>query len=265
MIHLHHMPVLAIVLSSLAALQHDFVIDALPIGPAQWHVEYFPKQLQAELDEALQLPVADARALLAADNPRDRGIGIFVASFNGDLDALFAVTALLNDDRQTIPVGLGDPSGTIWIDGTTSLIREPCTVGGYLKTQYNVWLGLPPAMTKEEADETVRRVAQDGTAPEYAHYWATRYGLAIDDQARSVVMQEIILLPESLRWAVASEIASRTTKSSADARTIAATVSPTTVDLIRTRAVQPPPDPVYQREAERDGLYKRYDALTRSP
>lgn len=121
--------------ASLAANQPDFNIDALPIGPAQWHIEYFPTKIRSELDKALQLPPAEVRALLASDNPHDRGIGIFVASFNADLDTLFGATALLEDDRQTIPVGLGDPSGIIWIDGTTSLLHEPRTVGGYLETQ----------------------------------------------------------------------------------------------------------------------------------
>jgi hypothetical protein len=264
MIWFSHLTALAIVVSSLAARQPDFEIDALPIGPAQWHIDYFPVGLRAELDKALQLPAADVRALLASDDPRDRGIGIFVASFNGDLDTLFAAAPLLDDTRQAIPVGLGDPSA-IWIDGTIALIHEPRTVGGYLKAQYNVWLGLPAFLSVQEVQDEVRRVARDGTAPDHAHYWATRHALAPDAQARSAVMQEIFRLPESIRWAVAVEIASRHSESGNDARSLARTIGSGTSDLIRAREIKLPPDLIYLHEANREKLFLSYDALTRSP
>lgn len=206
------------------------------------------------LDDASRSP----RALLDSDDPLDRGAGIFLADFRGEVDELLRARDLLFDDRPTIPNGINDPASLRNPPEARRLIFEQQSVSKYLAIQYRLWLGTDVRMTTGQLRDYVAAVERDGTLWKHAHAWTRKYLLADNDQDRAAVVTEIIGLPANLRWWVSAHMISIGGRPEIrdDALRVADTVPPAVRTAILEGETELPPDPQF-RQSERFNAMKR--------
>ena len=272
--------------------------SAVPSGPSLEHLMEFPKSDLLLLLELLENPDEKAAALLDSDDPEEIGLGIFIASFSGDIDRLLAVRDLVFDDRKTIPGGVFRDAGD-----STKMSRTDHTVGERLVLQYRQWFGLSH-QTVDQVHAEAARIAGRGLAWEYAHAWRNKYLVAMsnvervavlnevkstpDDigplqyarmswmwrrraaESRADVVDEIIAHPdETLRLFVAREISQYDSDvRHTFVRRILDSLSPQTRQAIRERSLVYPPDSVFHlpmtlHPSSGEGIYGWYESITR--
>lgn len=273
--------------------------SAIPSHPALNHLMLFPHEDLILLLELLENADENAERLLASDDPADIGLGIFVASYSSDLDRLLAARDLLFDDRETLPIARFADSSDARKMGVSSR-----TVGQHLARTYIVLFGLDDGRLTKATDihAEVARIAQEGSAWEYASAWRHRYLVAMTDDDRKFILNEIRNLPDdtnplfftniSRRWAslpsaarsgVVDEIIATPNETLrlfvaryvygwgyGEDRTdhcdrILSSLSPATRQAIQTRSLEFPPDQIFQRIHHSyygGGIYGWYESVT---
>lgn len=266
--------------------------SAVPNYPAADHLMQFPKADLIVLLELLENPNDNAAALLASNDPEEIGFGIYVASFSCNLDALLAARDLVFDERKTVP------RGDFPYNYGHQMDRTEQTVGEYLVRLYRMWFGLNHH-TVDQVHAEVTRIAEQGSAWDFAHAWRHRYLVAMSDAERAVILEEVRNIPDDVRpsrYSQQSQIwRRRAAGSRAEAldeiavhpneplrlfaaklisdsdpdvrntgvKTILDSLSPQTLQAIHGRTLVYPPDPVYHHNDAGASIYAWYESITR--
>lgn len=220
--------------------------------------DLFPPIVHDAITQFLDDPTRSSRTLLESNDPLDRGAGIFLADFRGEVDELLRARDLLFDDRPTIPNGINDPASLRYPPEARRLIFEQQSVSKYLAIQYRLWLGADVRMTTAQLHDYIAAVERDGSLWKHAHAWTRKYLLAEDEHDRAAVVTEIIALPANLRWWVSAHMISVGGRPELrdDALRIADSVPSTVRTAILEGETDLPPDPQL-RQPERVNAMKR--------
>lgn len=166
--------------------------------PHHYMMRFVDPEVRKYFPQLLQLSEADTRTLLGGNDPRDRGIGLFILDQRGDVGGLVRCVGMLEDSRQTI-----DESGVS--AAPNHYVSAPQTVQGYYRDLCAVWLGVHVVDTAELA-EVIRAIDNPNML---AHPWMHRMQRARYDSevARNPeeldrVREQVRALPPELRLVV---------------------------------------------------------------
>jgi hypothetical protein len=151
-----------------------------------------PDQHQA-LRNIIKTPTADRDRLIRLGDARERGIGIFIAEQQGDLDLLLSIAHLLDDGEPTIPYALPTAMPEEYATQTQ-------TVAEYLTSVYLEWFGVDVDRSVEKFAELFGNVTDSSRL---VRPWIVRLRRARDDSQATTQIKELVTqLPEDVRWAV---------------------------------------------------------------
>lgn len=151
-----------------------------------------PDQHQA-LRNIIKTPTPDRDRLIRLGDARERGIGIFIAEQQSDLDLLLSIAHLLDDDDPTIPYALPTAMPEDYATQTQ-------TVAEYLSSVYLEWFGVDVDGSTEKFAELFGDVTDSSRL---VRPWIVRLRRARDDsETTTQIKKRMALLPEEVRWAV---------------------------------------------------------------
>jgi hypothetical protein len=230
----------------------DAVVEVRVVPRHNQWVLVAPAQ-RAILTRIISMPGGQRDQLLGGGEARLRGIGIFVAEQQGDLATLLSLSALLADDRTTVPFAAprADVGGYATRDQT---------VADYLTAVYQEWFGVDVDKSKKRFDDLlgpVKAQPQNLVQP-----WIVRLRRAqADERAVASIKQSVAELPEEVRWAVITLGYSSSLYTKAEARTLLAALSDQTREKLRAPEQLLPNEPLLGSTSFRDALVRQYDEL----
>lgn len=191
-------------------------LNRIDVLPRNWSSSFdnSPEEQRLML-ELIEMPREQRERLLSSDDSRDRGIGLFVTSEQGDLKCLLELHDWLADKRPTIPdAGLNK---AITPPGERSFELKGRTLGWYVCGEYFMWFGvyvstpgefaLSPLSRIENPDLLVRPwLVRLNRIRNIAHLETTT-DKTRDKMTAGVneIKSRIAALPEEIRWAVVME------------------------------------------------------------
>jgi len=145
-------------------------------------------------------------SLLASEDPRELGMGIYVASHRRDLDLLLSLSHLLDDKRPTIPVTDIFARRARWVaEGEANYFPRDISVSQLLSEKYGSWFNVRIA-SRQDFDEKLGHIEDPDLL---AAPWRSRLPAALFSKLRlydpgplEEVKAEIRQLPPDLRWVV---------------------------------------------------------------
>jgi len=174
-----------------------------------------------------------------------RGIGIFVADQQGEVEALLAYADLLADTEATLPYALPVATPDEYAVG-------PQTVGEYLTAAYLEWFGVDVDGSPARFKALFADVAdpQDLVQP-----WIVRLRRVADNRVRTAELKSRIAeLPQRVRWAVVTLAHKDSLYSTAEARAVLGGLSASTRQLILNGGNPLPTEPLLRVN---DGAFAR--------
>lgn len=182
-------------------------VEGLTALPAQWDALARDFVSAADEDRLRRLSRSSGEeidALLASDDPRVVGAGVFAAAASGDLRRMLGLDRQMDDERPTIPRPAFVESSALELHRVrTSEPTVPQTVSELTETVLFDWFGI------RASDSAQLRAAREAIADPEAliRPWVVRIRMARGDDGRldPAVMAEVEALPEPQRWGVIAE------------------------------------------------------------
>ena len=203
-----------------------------------------PQQGQA-LSEIVRLPAADRDQLIQQGDARERGLGIFIAEQQGEVELLLSLAHLLADREPTVPYALATA-----LPGEYA--NEDQTVAEYLSSVYLEWFGVDVDRSAKRFDELLGAVSDP---PRLVRPWIVRLRRARDDrQATAQIKQRVRGLPEEVRWAVVTLGYCNSLYTEPEARALLSELSETTQAAIQNEKNLLPEEPLFRMNA---GTYRK--------
>lgn len=202
-----------------------------------------PDQRQA-LRNIVKMPAGDPASLTRQGDPRQRGVGIFIAEQQGNLELLLSIAHLLDDDEPTIPYAL--PTAM-----PEEYATQAQTVAEYLSSVYLEWFGVDVDRSARKFEELFGDVTDSSRL---VRPWIVHLRRARDDsQATARIKQLVTQLPEEVRWAVVTLGYSNGLYTEPEARTILSKLSGPVKDAIQSDERLLPEEPLFRMNA---GTYR---------
>jgi len=159
------------------------------------------------IEELLACSPDELDSLLESDDPRDLGLGVFVAWWRADLEVLLDLSHLLDDDRPTIPRTDIFARRARWVaEGEANYWPRDTKVSEVLSYAYTELFGVRTFGSVAKFDETLGQVEDPSSL---AEPWRARLHRALVSKYRwydpgplEEVKAEIRQLPPELRWVV---------------------------------------------------------------
>lgn len=226
------------------------VVEGLTVLPPVWDARV--RGMVSEQDEARLWALSrcepnELDALLASDDPREVGVGVFVVSARGDLHRMLRLDRQVEDGRPTLPRPVRDRAYAIMPERTLEP-PEPQTVAGLTESVLLDWFGLRVA-----DGEGLRRAREEIADPEaLVRPWVVRLRMSLNDrrEAGADVLARIVSLPEPLRWAVLADAAAVGVLSERDAAPYLRALSSEMKRAIARREPLLPDDPLFKDQPE---------------
>lgn len=203
-----------------------------------------PQQRQA-LSKTVGMPAADRDQLIRRGDARERGIGIFIAEQQGDIELLLSLAHLLADGEPTVPYALATA-----LPGEYA--HEAQTVAEYLSSVYLEWFGVDVDQSAKRFDKLLGAVTDPSRL---VRPWIVRLRRARgDSQATTPIKQGIRKLPEEVRWAIVTLGYCNSLYTEPQARALLSELSETTQDAIQNERSLLPEEPLFRMNA---GTYRK--------
>ncbi len=236
------------------AEDHNALVAQVQVLPRhnQWTL-VDPAQ-QPVLRGLLDMPGAERQALLESSDARLRGIGIFVAEQQGDLETLLSLSAWLTDDRPTAPYALP-------LAQPGAYTSRPQGLGEYLTTVYQEWCGVDVDRSRERFAELLEPMQTQ--AQLMVHPWVVRLRRAAQDPAAlQAVKAQVAALPEEVRWAVVTLGHQDSRYTREEARALLGALSAPVRAQLQSRAVLPQHEPLFRASTSlHETVLRQYAAL----
>lgn len=202
-------------------------------------------ELRPALEAATRLSTRERERLVRSDDPRERGIGIFVTEQQGDLAALLACADLLDDHALTCPYAANTAA-------VGQYARHEQTVSQYLTATYLEWFGVDI----DGSPARFKRLFGEDLDPEHlVRPWIVRLQRARDSAALTTrIKRQIEMLPDEVRWAVVTLAYQSSLYTAEQARGVLATLARPTRAAILDGAELLPEEPLFLTN---DGTWRR--------
>lgn len=200
----------------------------------QWSV-LAPDQRERLL-AIVRLTPGERERWTASPSAVERGLGLFAAEQNGDIEFLLSRADLLESREPTIPyappLALGQGGAPI-----------AQTLGEYLTAIYQDWFGVDANGSRARFDRLFGRQQSPALL---VKPWIVRLQRARDDeQAVAAIKKQIYELPEEVRWAVVTLAYKNSLMSEEEARGQLARLSKTTKSALAAGAELLPGEPMF--------------------
>jgi len=169
------------------------IMTGITVLPRYNHWSAVDPALRSTLKAALRMSSEQRHQLVRSGSASQRGIGIFIAEQQGDIDALLSYSDLLGDDRKTVPF-----ARACIAPGQHE--HSDQTVGEYLTAAYLEWFGVDVDSSPARYDRLFGDVSD---AQHLVYPWIVRLRRAAENAERTAqVKEQISALPDRVRWAV---------------------------------------------------------------
>lgn len=203
-----------------------------------------PTERQA-LSAVVKMAAADRDRLIRSGDARERGLGVFIAEQQGDLEVLLSLAHLLADREPTVPYAL--PTAQ-----PGEYASRDQTVAAYLSSVYLEWFGVDVDQSAERFDELFGAVTDPARL---VQPWIVRLRRAREDaQAAAQIKQRISALPEEVRGAVVALGCRDSLYTEPEARALLSDLSEATKSAIRNETSFLPEEPLFRMNA---GTYRK--------
>jgi hypothetical protein len=214
------------------------VLSEVSVVPRMNQWSLVEPEARAALKQVATLQAENREELIRDGDARQRGIGLFIADQQGDIELLLSLAPLLKDEERTVPYA----APVAHVGGYD--VREQ-TVSAYLSSIYLHWFGV-------EVDGSMRRFERLlGDVEEPAHLvnpWLVRLRRARGDEAAVTQLKERIAeLPEQVRWAVLTLGYQNSLYTFDEARDRLRQLSPAMLDRLQNRDDLLPSEPLFRQ------------------
>ncbi len=242
-------PALVVALATVSASGHTSdtaeAISQVTVVPRHNQWSLIDPQKRQALSEIVGMPAADRDRLIQQGDARERGIGIFIAEQQGDVELLLSLAHMLADREPTVPYALATA-----LPGDYA--NEDQTVAEYLSSVYLEWFGVDVDQSAKRFDELLGAVTDPSRL---VRPWIVRLRRARGDaQATAQIRQRIRKLPEEVRWAVVTLGYCNSLYTEPEARALLAELSKTIQDAIQSDKGLLPEEPLFRMNA---GTYRK--------
>jgi hypothetical protein len=197
------------------------------------------------LTEIVKMSAADRDKLIRLGDARQRGIGIFIAEQQGDIDLLLSIARLLDDREPTVQYAL--PTAM-----PEEYASQAQTVAEYLSSVYLEWFGVDVDRSAEKYEGLFGEVTDSSRL---VRPWIVRLRRARDDaEATAQIKRLVAQLPEEVRWAVVTLGYSNSLYTEPEARAFLSELSAPVKNAIQNDERLLPEEPLFRMN---EGTYRR--------
>ncbi len=215
---------------------------AVSVVPRQNQWSLIDREQRQAVRAVIGIPATERDRLLRSGDARERGLGIFVAEQQGEVELLLSLAPLLADTEITIPYALPTAAPGEYASGDQ-------TVGEYLSSVYLEWFGVDVDRSVKRFDKLLGGVTDPARL---VRPWIVRLRRAHgDSEATAQIKRRIQDLPEEVRWAIVTLGWSNSLYEEEEAGELLAELSAATREAIRNQDTLMPEEPLFRMNSGR--------------